>query len=625
MTTGTPRRTGRELDTALVGARQTLQLLRSQVQAGRVEQSYFDSRLASIDQLMAELDSDRKQSGQQERLAALYEVSRVIGSSLDLQTVLDQVMDAIIQLTMAERGFLMLLDDDGHLNVRVARNFDQATLSSDTFSVSRTITRRVVDSGTAIVTTNAQEDPRFAGTQSVVANALRSIMASPLRTRGQIIGVVYVDNRMRTGLFSEKDLEALDAFAGQAAVAIENARLFSATDKALAARVEELTLLQWIDRQLNETLDMTKTMSITLEWSMRVCKAQSASLSLLNIESGLMQVVSHLGTSDLLPQGTSIDAKSSLYPIVMRVIKTQESVLQAATVNTDSAATSAPIIFCVPIRRENQVIGVITLVATDPQAFPPEAQPLVVRVADRAAIAIENGRLYDAVRAANDAKSEFVSIVAHELKVPMTSISGYADLLPLVGTVTDRQAQFITTIKNAVNRMKVLVSDLSDISRIETGNLRIEPADVNVKQAIDLAVEGTSTEIERRGHILNVTIEPNLPLVHADEERLTQVLLNLISNAYKYTPDKGTINVTAKRTSDRIAFTVADSGVGMTPEQLANLGVKFWRGENALNQPGTGLGFAITRNLIELMNGQLDIQSTPGKGSTFTFTLPVTA
>jgi len=625
MTTGTPRRTGRELDTALVGARQTLQLLRSQVQAGRVEQSYFDSRLASIDQLMAELDSDRKQSGQQERLAALYEVSRVIGSSLDLQTVLDQVMDAIIQLTMAERGFLMLLDDDGHLNVRVARNFDQATLGSDTFSVSRTITRRVVDSGTAIVTTNAQEDPRFAGTQSVVANALRSIMASPLRTRGQIIGVVYVDNRMRTGLFSEKDLEALDAFAGQAAVAIENARLFSATDKALAARVEELTLLQWIDRQLNETLDMTKTMSITLEWSMRVCKAQSASLSLLNIESGLMQVVSHLGTSDLLPQGTSIDAKSSLYPIVMRVIKTQESVLQAATVNTDSAATSAPIIFCVPIRRENQVIGVITLVATDPQAFPPEAQPLVVRVADRAAIAIENGRLYDAVRAANDAKSEFVSIVAHELKVPMTSISGYADLLPLVGTVTDRQAQFITTIKNAVNRMKVLVSDLSDISRIETGNLRIEPADVNVKQAIDLAVEGTSTEIERRGHILNVTIEPNLPLVHSDEERLTQVLLNLISNAYKYTPDKGTINVTAKRTSDRIAFTVADSGVGMTPEQLANLGVKFWRGENALNQPGTGLGFAITRNLIELMNGQLDIQSTPGKGSTFTFTLPVTA
>jgi len=625
MTTGTPRRTGRELDTALVGARQTLQLLRSQVQAGRVEQSYFDSRLASIDQLMAELDSDRKQSGQQERLAALYEVSRVIGSSLDLQTVLDQVMDAIIQLTMAERGFLMLLDDDGHLNVRVARNFDQATLSSDTFSVSRTITRRVVDSGTAIVTTNAQEDPRFAGTQSVVANALRSIMASPLRTRGQIIGVVYVDNRMRTGLFSEKDLEALDAFAGQAAVAIENARLFSATDKALAARVEELTLLQWIDRQLNETLDMTKTMSITLEWSMRVCKAQSASLSLLNIESGLMQVVSHLGTSDLLPQGTSIDAKSSLYPIVMRVIKTQESVLQAATVNTDSAATSAPIIFCVPIRRENQVIGVITLVTTDPQAFPPEAQPLVVRVADRAAIAIENGRLYDAVRAANDAKSEFVSIVAHELKVPMTSISGYADLLPLVGTVTDRQAQFITTIKNAVNRMKVLVSDLSDISRIETGNLRIEPADVNVKQAIDLAVEGTSAEIERRGHILNVTIEPNLPLVHSDEERLTQVLLNLISNAYKYTPDKGTINVTAKRTSDRIAFTVADSGVGMTPEQLANLGVKFWRGENALNQPGTGLGFAITRNLIELMNGQLDIQSTPGKGSTFTFTLPVTA
>src|SRR4051812_25846956 len=199
--TEVPHRTGAELDMALSSARQTLTLLRSQAQAGKVDFPYLEQRLGYLEGLMGEVTEQRKAVVQQERLAKLYEVSRAIGSSLDLQTVLDQVMDAIIQLSGAERGFLMLLDDDGNLNVKVARNFDQATLESSAFALSRTVTGKVLESGQAIVTTNAQEDPRFAGQQSVVAHALRSIMASPLRVRGNVIGVTYVDNRVKTGLF----------------------------------------------------------------------------------------------------------------------------------------------------------------------------------------------------------------------------------------------------------------------------------------------------------------------------------------------------------------------------------------------------------------------------------------
>src|SRR5690606_39096340 len=136
----------------------------------------------------------------------------------DLQTVLNQVMDAIIKLTGAERGFLMLRDDDGGLQVRVARGLDQQTLGSEQFKFSRTITNQVLDSGKAIVTTNAAEDPRFAGQASIVAQALRSIMATPLRARGNVIGVAYVDNKIVAGLFSDDDLAAFDAFVGQAAV-----------------------------------------------------------------------------------------------------------------------------------------------------------------------------------------------------------------------------------------------------------------------------------------------------------------------------------------------------------------------------------------------------------------------
>jgi len=609
-----PRRNPRQLDMDLANARQTLTLLRSQAQAGKVDTAFLDQKLDSINQLMVAIEDERKQTVQQERLAKLYQVSRVIGSSLDLQTVLNQVMDAIIQLTSAERGFLMLLDDDDNLVVRVARNFSRETLDSSDFALSRTVTKQVLDTSQPIVTTNAQEDARFAGKVSIMSYGLRSIMASPLRVRGKVIGVVYVDNRVKTGLFSEKDLDVLDTFAGQAAVAIDNARLFSATDKALNARVDELTELQRFDRQLNETLDTTKAINIALEWSSRLCKARSASMALVEPGVDTLRVVAHCGEPDILTSGTT--ALEVNHPAFKKIVETQEPLYQKITTPTPAA------MLFVPVRREGKVIGVIAMTAPEPDAFPPDTRAFASRLADRAAIAIENARLYDAVKAANNAKSEFVSLVAHELKLPMTSIQGYADLLTMAGAVNDRQMQFIMTIKNAVNRMKVLVSDLSDISRIESGNLRIQPTNVSVIEAINSAVESTATEISNRQHKLTTEIEPNLPQVKADKDRLAQVMLNLISNAYKYTPNGGTITVKARKQDNEVVISVSDSGVGMTPEQLAKLGTKFWRADNNLQQPGTGLGFAITRNLIELMQGKLTIQSEPGKGSTFTFILP---
>ena len=614
------KRTTYELDMALSNARQNITVLRTQAQTKTVDPVYLDQRLAALERLLEEVASNHQESVHQKRLGALYEVSRVIGSSLELQTVLDQVMDAIIQLTEAERGFLMLLDDDGKLKVRVARNFDQETLESGEFAVSRTITREVVNSGKPVVTTNAQTDPRYAGQASIVAHALRSIMASPLRARGNIIGVVYVDNRIKTGIFSERDLEALDAFAAQAAVAIDNARLYGEKDQALADRVEELTMLQWIDRQLNETLDMAHAMDITLEWSSRLCRAQSASLGLYHPDTNTVRLVAHFGEPD---EFSSQHELTLAHPLIGQVFETQEAAMEMSAPDADAPRT----VLCVPIRRENNVVGILKLVAFRADAFDEDAQALVSRLADRAAIAIENGRLYDAVQGANRAKSEFVSLVAHELKVPMTSISGYADLLTVVGAVNDQQKHFVQTIKNNVDRMTVLVSDLIDISRIESGQLHVDRQRVDLAGVIKEAKEGVMRQIEEHGHKFVEKVVYDLPPVKGDRSRVIQVLVNLLSNAYKYTPDGGTISLLVERAKDSVKISVSDTGVGMTAEQIAKLGTKFWRADNdhVVNQPGTGLGLAITQNLIALMGGELDVQSAPGKGSTFTVTLPVDA
>jgi adenylate cyclase len=177
----------------------------------------------NLEKLKTPIDPLESDNGQ---LRALADTSSVINSSLDLTTVLNEVMDTIVRLTGAERGFLMLKNDKGELQFRIARNVDRESLDSSAFHVSRTIVDHVAVSGEPVVTTNAQADPRFSAQESVVGYNLRSIVCVPLKLRGAITGVIYVDNRIHTGLFSERERDLLASFANQAAIAIENARQF---------------------------------------------------------------------------------------------------------------------------------------------------------------------------------------------------------------------------------------------------------------------------------------------------------------------------------------------------------------------------------------------------------------
>jgi K+-sensing histidine kinase KdpD len=596
--------------------RQNVNLMRSQVQSGHIDATFLARQIEKLTDLLARVEEDQKQRKKEGRFEALYNVSRLIGSSLDLQTVLDQVMDAIIKLTGAERGFLMLRDDDGGLAVKVARGIDQQTLGSDNFRFSRTITNQVLDSGKPVVTTNAAEDPRFVGQASIITQALRSIMATPLRARGNVIGVVYVDNKIVTGLFGEDDLAALDALIGQAAVALDNAMLFSATDQELAARVEELRQLRRMDRLLNETLDADKAMQFTMEWACRLSGAESGYMGLIEKNTGNVRTVGHYGLQDNDNRPVALE---QLFPEVSDV---------ASNGKTQTlSAIGGQSVLVVPVRREQTVIGVVVLKHAENQHFTPDQQDLVERVVARAAVAIENARLYAAVQAADKAKSEFVGIVAHDLKAPMTSIAGYADLtLFMKDTLQERQIEFINKIRNTVKRMEILVSDLADISRIESGHFFMNESHVKVDDIVQAVKDNTLPQIQERRHTFVEDIQADLPDMWVDYYRLLQVLTNFVSNSYKYTPDGGTITLSVRRVNNRILFCVTDNGIGLSKEAIAKLGTKFWRAEDdyTRSQPGTGLGFAITKALVEQMGSQIEIESEIGKGSRFTFTVAIT-
>jgi signal transduction histidine kinase len=601
-------------DQEFANMRNSVALVRSHVEAGQLDAAFFQRQLDKMVDFVSRVEQEHKLLKRERRFEILYNTTQLIGASLDVQVVLDHVMDAVIRVTGAERGFLMMQDADGGLEVVAARNLDQQTLTSDRFAYSRTIVNGVLDEGKPIVTTNASEDPRFAGQLSIVGQSLRSIMASPLRVRGRVIGVAYVDNRAVSGLFAQDDLAALETLTVQAAFAIENARLFAETDEELARRVEELTQLRRIDQQLSETLDPRRTMITALDWVCRLAGAEVGHVGQLVGDPPVIEAVYHYGLAMVETQPLQLETQ---YPQALDVALTGESYLGYHPDHDYS-------VLIVPIRREQRLISVVVLRRMG--QFPSEARDLVERVITRAAVAIENAQLYEKVQAADKAKSEFVGIVAHDLKVPMTSIYGYADLLLFEkDRLSERQMGFVGKIKDTVKRMEILVADLADISRIESGHFFMDATRVSVDGVVQEIRDATYTQIRTRNHTLIEQITPSLPDMYVDYYRLIQVLTNLVSNAYKYTPDGGTITLCARQVGERIEFSVRDTGIGMTREQTANLGTKFWRADDEFTraQPGTGLGFAITRSLVELMGSAIQIESQPGLGSAFTFSVAV--
>jgi signal transduction histidine kinase len=596
---------------SLEGLRVALRAMQKRLDPGDGLQGLIQQTLGYLDSFTQEISRADEHS----RLAAIFQVSQALGSSLVLDDALTQVMDAVIRLTGAERGCIMLFDEAaGGLDLRAARNLERVNLSDKEMEYSRSVVETVSRTGKAVLTTNAQTDPRFSEQRSVMQFSLRSVLCVPLKVKDRILGVIYVDNRVRTGLFSERDRELLSAFAVQAAIAIENAQLYTLTDRALAARVAELEGLQRADRQLNATLETDKVASTLLDLAVQITHASRGWVAIRPDEESDPQIVASSGFGEketpALPSGSDPLAAASSG--------------NAVAVRAGNAALAAGML--APVVREGKTVGLVLVERPVPDFSGTEREALE-RLADHAAAAAENTRLFQRLRRANDAKSQFVSIVSHELKIPMTSIRGYADLLKqgLIGPVNEKQLEFLRTIMSNVDRMVALVSDLSDISRIETGRLRIEPAAVPAGETIRDVLTQMKPQFDSRRQVVETDIPDDLPKLHTDPQRLMQILTNLFSNANKYTPEGGRIEIRAAREGPMVRLTVRDHGIGMTDEEQSRLFTQFFRGESAAvrDQPGWGLGLHVTKRMVEVLGGSIGVESKPGEGSSFWFTQPV--
>jgi signal transduction histidine kinase len=223
----------------------------------------------------------------------------------------------------------------------------------------------------------------------------------------------------------------------------------------------------------------------------------------------------------------------------------------------------------------------------------------------------------------------YVSHVSHELRVPMTSILGYADLLRkgIIGPLNEQQLEFLTVIRNNVERMAILVSDLSDLSKAEAGSLRLEISEVSPKPVLEEVARNLQPLFTEKSQVFEIELPGDLPRVYADPRRLSQVLARLLTNASRYTYQAGRIVLQLSHQPPALRFAVLDTGIGISPEDQTRLFSQFFRSEHAFvrEQPGWGLSLSVVKVLVEHMGGAVGASSTLEKGSEFWFTLPVSA
>lgn len=575
------------------------------------------------------------------QLATLNEISLSLTSTLQLEGMLEQMMRRVVDLLQCEAATLFFVDPSSNeLIFEVLVGFEVEGLIGKRIPPGTGVAGKVAQNRAAMIINQANpQDHWVFHYEGGIGIQPRSILAVPMIYQTRLIGVIEAVNKRDGSPFTASEQDLLNALSAQASVAIENARLYTMTDQALAARVEELSVMQHIDRELNASLDRPHAMTITLDWALKQSKAEAGFIA--SVEKEELNLMAERGFAQLLgedqvPFEVGMDWKNltgvrqALSSGQVQVIIHEPEKPRPQGFISPQGCTQVVL----PIKREFEILGLLVLESTHENLASKDTLAFLLRLCNHSAIAIANARLYAQVHEANLAKSKFVSFVAHELKNPMASIKGYTELVAsgMAGPITEMQAAFLETVRQNVDRMNNIVSDLNDLTKIQVGNLRLDYASVSLLEAIQEVKRSLETQMRSKGQTLAVHVPSNIPPLWADPARLVQILTNLVSNAHKYTPEGGLVSIGAESTaSDASApqgvryvhIWVKDSGIGIEPQDQELVFQPYFRSEKAKEMAsGTGLGLNITKSLIEMQGGRIWFESQPGKGTIFHFTLP---
>jgi len=495
---------------------------------------------------------------------------------------------------------------------------------------------------------------------SALARALdfRTVLCAPLIRAGAAIGAIAI-RRIEARPFTERQTELLKTFADQAVIAIENVRLFTElqdTNQALTTAhaqvteaLEQQTATSEILRVISSSpTDVQPVFDTIIRSATTLCGATFGNVQ--RFDGEFMHLVAHYSHSPewlasmqqlypRRPDRTQLASRAVLSRSVVHV----SDVLEDPEYQHDLALTGGfRGLVSVPMLRNGEPIGVITVAFPEPMPFANAQIELLKSFANQAVIAIENVRLFTELQTRNreiadksrqlevasQHKSEFLANMSHELRTPLNAIIGFSEVLTdrMFGELNEKQDEYLKDIYASGTHLLSLINDILDLSKIEAGRMELELTDFHLPTALDNALTLVRERAGRREITLQATVDERLGEVRADERKIRQVVLNLLSNAIKFTPEGGRIEVGAVPRDESIEVSVSDTGVGIAPEDQEAVFEEFRQvGTVEKKAEGTGLGLTLCRKFVELHGGRIWVKSQVGVGSTFTFTIPVRA
>ena len=581
--------------------------------------------------------NELRESLQQQTATA--DVLKVISrSTFDLPTVLNTLTASAARLCEADKGGIMQRDGDV---LRFASNYgfspeaERYALEHPLLADRGSATGRAAVEGKPIHIPDVLTDQDYQATGYVQAFGYRTIVGVPLLREGVAIGV-FALTRDEMNPFTDKQIELVTIFADQAVIAIENARLLSELRQSLQQQTATADVLKIISRS---TFDLRSVLQTLVKSAARFCAADTAHI--IREKNGGFYTAEAYGYSrEFMDYIKNILIKAERGTASGRALA-EGRVVHIADVRTDSEYTLVEAqrlgdyrtVLCVPMLREGVPIGVLSLTRSEVQPFTDKQIELVTTFADQAAIAIENVRLFDEIQdksrqleEASQHKSQFLANMSHELRTPLNAILGYTELMAdgAYGEPSEKMLGILKRLEANGKHLLGLINDVLDLSKIEAGQLVLELSDYSI-QDIAQTVRSTLEPLAADKKLaFKVEVAPELPPGHGDGRRLTQVLINLVGNAIKFT-DAGEVAIKAEANNGSFHVSVRDTGPGISAADQAKLFQEFQQADNAITHKkgGTGLGLAISKRIIEMHGGKIWVESQVGQGSTFAFTLPV--